>query len=228
MTDPNWAQIATAAIACLALLGAVIQIRLARAATRRNLAYEYFKRFNDPTMHRYRVCATEFLNVKGPREAAHWDQWRSRGLTQTKRLEIVLVLNFFEELAGMYNRKLVDRDVVCEAFYAYSTEEWDKAWWFIERCCRTAPRTMDQWRRMNSDFSARTKPRNRWAWSRARVSLQTRAHRDLAAELERERKRLREHEDWIDKLASAKGKTRKNMLSALSPATRPTQASPPT
>jgi hypothetical protein len=186
---PNWAQIVTACIAFVALIGAVLQLMNARRADRRNAAYRYFERWTDKDAIPYVVKMVEELIKVPPQEVqqrykAFWEK------SQKERLEITLFLNFWEELGGLYNSRLVDRKVVRRYLSPMVVVYWQRADWFVQRNRETNPWFMDQWEQMYHDMerwrNRREHPRpdqrvKRWLHVRRRSSLRHEIARERTA-----------------------------------------------
>jgi hypothetical protein len=145
---PNWAEIATACIAFLALGGAIIQLLAARRSTRRRNAFGYFERYNSPSALPYIAEMIRLLSKSTPDrdDDARWDAWKAE--TLPNRLDSLVFINFWEEMGGLYNRRLVDRTVIRMYFGAALVELWEKGAWFIGRSEGEDPRAFEEWRRM--------------------------------------------------------------------------------
>ena len=121
---------ATAFIAFVALGGALLQLLFTRRTTRETRAHEYLQRYDDPKLHPYIEKAHKFI---GPREVsddilvAEWD-----AMSFKDRLDAAVFPNFWEEMAGMYNRKLVDRDIIDAYFGDAAIAYWGRAKWLAE------------------------------------------------------------------------------------------------
>jgi hypothetical protein len=146
------AQAGSAAIAVFALIGVWFQLLQNRRQARATRAYEYLERYSSPSEIGLNAQFHEFIKVEPSKldpQRAHWDSMsaeeRSQALQQRqdaqcakwenmcseKRFEILHALNFWEELAGMYRRRLVDRRIVRDYFASGAIAYWDWAQWFI-------------------------------------------------------------------------------------------------
>lgn len=128
----NWAEIATAVIALLALIGAFIQLWSARVATRRRTAFGYFERWSDPGAVKYIAEMASLLvtNKDGLSDQKRFSEWFAGD--HEAKLTSLLFVNFWEELGGLYNRKLVDREVIRQYLGAPIVAYWDDAQWFVK------------------------------------------------------------------------------------------------
>lgn len=136
-TPPDWASvmtaIATAAaalIALAALLGAVYQLRQNAISTREALAHRYLARYNEASRIPYTAKMQEFMSLKGTTKEARIREWEAMSYQQ--QLETVNALNFWEELAGMYNRNQVDQAIVRDYFGTAALAFAALSAWFIE------------------------------------------------------------------------------------------------
>jgi len=146
--SPNWAEIATACIAFVALIGAFIQLWSARRSNHRTNAFAYYGRYSDPDALPYLAEMTKLLKKSVPPETddARWRKWNDQVLEA--RLQSLVFVNFWEELGGLYNRRLVDRNVIRIYLGAVLVELWDGGQWFIERSQKEDSRAFEEWARM--------------------------------------------------------------------------------
>jgi hypothetical protein len=142
------AQCVIAVAAVLALIGAVVQIRSANRNARRVRAYEYADRFNRPEMRRSAGEWREYL------EAHTYDDFKN--LRWVERNERLLLANVIEEVAAMYHRRVVDRDVAAEAVGVYVEGLWEVSKTFIaEARSDKGPNIFCDWEAMVADTPAR-------------------------------------------------------------------------
>jgi hypothetical protein len=134
-TPPNWATktsaiaaAVTALFALLAVLGAVFQLRQNRANARVARAHSYLERYNDLAQLESIVRMHAFVSLDGTSQAARIAEWQNK--SHQEQLETVHALNFWEELAGMYNRNQVDRPIVRDYFGSAALDYWNLASWF--------------------------------------------------------------------------------------------------
>jgi hypothetical protein len=148
--------IATAVVAFLALLalcGAMFQISQNRRVAREARLYDYMSRQNRVDEIPYEVRMADFLSLDGSSPDERIDEWAR--MSRLDRSELTHSLNFWEELAGMYNRNLVEKSVVRDYFGWGVREYWKQAEWFINHLRKTQSRFMceletmciDIWRR---------------------------------------------------------------------------------
>jgi hypothetical protein len=138
----NIAQIVIAAAAAVALVGALAQVLTARSATRTGRVYEYQDRIN----------TVEKL--------AEWQDWSNywkrhdyaafKFQPREKQLEWYALANLMEEIAMLYDRKLLDREVASEVLGLYAELLWDVSQPFIEgvRTERNDRWVYDYWEQM--------------------------------------------------------------------------------
>jgi hypothetical protein len=125
---------ATAAAAGLALIGAVVTLDHAATTARRTLTADYRARWDHPDLLEARVVTSEFLNLKASDADKRWKEWRGwiRRNTETKkRLQIMAILNYWEEVASAYNQGLLDAAWFRADLAWQLRHNWDRAGWFI-------------------------------------------------------------------------------------------------
>lgn len=177
MVDPTaalalyaWADVAQFVIAIaggLALLGAAAQVRLSRANARRARVYEYADRFNEREMLRL--------------SALYIDAWKNssyeefKALDRADRSESLMLPNLIEEVAFLYNRKLLDRDVAAEILGIYVERLWSVSIPLVTELRREKnnPSVYAEWEEMQRDTPTRQlkavrKAERRRAWRRLR------------------------------------------------------------
>jgi hypothetical protein len=147
----QWSDIAQCVIAIAAVLalgGAIVQIRSASRNARRVRAYEYADRFNRPEMRRRAGEWREYL------EAHTYDDFKK--LSWVERNELLLLANVIEEIAAMYHRRVVDRDVAAEAVGVYVEALWEVSQTFIVAArADKGPKIFCDWEAMVADTPAR-------------------------------------------------------------------------
>jgi hypothetical protein len=141
--DPG---VATAAAATLALVGGLLTLLHADATARRSRTAEYRARWDHPELVDTRVAASKFLtftstdpDVRRAEEEARWAEWNTwiaENRETKKRLQVMAVLNFWEEVSSAYNQDLLDKAWFQNDFAWQLMHNWNRAGWFI-RCFRT-------------------------------------------------------------------------------------------
>jgi hypothetical protein len=150
----GWAavsQVALAVTAFFALLGAAMQVRATRSASREVLTYNYTQRFAKPDLLPYHQKTAELFRRDGTsaeKQYRHFQKWKYE-----EQLAALLIPNLFEELAGMYNQGLLHRRISKEFFGYTSLELWERGHWFIELSRRSNPKYYEQWELMLQDMS---------------------------------------------------------------------------
>jgi hypothetical protein len=110
------AQAGIAVTGALAFLGAAWQISISRASAKRARVYEYADRFNQPEIIR---ASAHF--------AEYWKDHSYAGykeLELAKQMEWRMLPNIIEEVAYLYNRRLLDRNVAAELLGIYIERLW--------------------------------------------------------------------------------------------------------
>jgi hypothetical protein len=144
MATVNWTEVsalalaATAGVAVLALLGAVAQLIQNHRHERTRLAHRYLERYGSPDEIPLVAKFFEFVKVEPAARGMRLAEWE-KTMSVKQRLEILHGLNFWEELAGMYLRGLIDRKVVRQYFGDSALTYWDWSEWFIDHQRRLSP-----------------------------------------------------------------------------------------
>jgi hypothetical protein len=99
--------IGTAAAAAAGLVYAGRQVKLTRSIARIEMVYRYMDRLNDRAFVLHIAEARNFWIANADAREERWKQWLE--FPRGKRHEIVVPLNVFEEMAGMYMNKILDR-----------------------------------------------------------------------------------------------------------------------
>jgi hypothetical protein len=143
------AQFVIAIAACIALLGAFAQLRLARANARRGRVYEYADRFNE--VRTLRASAAYRI---------YWEQNTYAdydALKLPEQLECMRLPNLIEEVAFLYNRNLLDRNVAAELLGVYVERLWEASAPLIDAARDAEKRSsvFSEWEEMQRDTPAR-------------------------------------------------------------------------
>ena len=117
-------------------------------------AYDYLKRYQDPRVRPIVVDAIHFLKRE---DKALKDKWK---ILEDKedaehidlKSKVVYTLNFFDELGVMYNRNLVDQEIIKDVFKDPSLIYYEYATRYITRRRREIPGVYADWEKMNNDF----------------------------------------------------------------------------
>lgn len=141
----DFAQIVLAGTALAALVGAIWQLHVSRAATRRGRVFEYRDVLN----------SVESLQSTA-KHMEQWPQWTIDDfldLPEGRQLEELRLPNMVEQFAFLYNRNLIDRSVAADQLGVYAERLW-KASEHLVRGLRIAlqrPRVFVEWERMKDD-----------------------------------------------------------------------------
>jgi hypothetical protein len=144
------AQVALALAALFALIVAVAQILTARSATRQTLTYNYTQRFSSPELLRYHEKTAELFAPSNDGADERYN--RFLGLGRADQLAALVVPNLLEELAGMYNHKLLDKKIAKDFFGDTAKDIWVGGSWLIDRWRQTDPKYFEQWELMLEDM----------------------------------------------------------------------------
>jgi hypothetical protein len=149
------AQLVLAITGGLALGGALVQLGITRSQARQARVYTYSDRFNQ--LEIIRLCAryTDFW------ETHSYEEYRA--LPRPERAEWLVLPNFLEEVAALYNRKLLDRDVAADVLGMYVEDLWTVSLPLVtgERIKRNDPTIFSEWEEMQRDTPSRQMGTNR-------------------------------------------------------------------
>ncbi|HEV3319988.1 MAG TPA: hypothetical protein VG053_09755 [Solirubrobacteraceae bacterium] len=154
----GWGDIAQFVIAIggvLALVGAFAQLRLSRANARRGRVYEYADRFNDPKLLRAAAGYKEFWKSH---TFTHFDS-----LDLADQLECLMLPNLIEEVAVLYNRNLLDRNLAAQLLGPYVEVLWQASTPLVSevRQKENRPTIYAEWEEMRDDTPDRRTKVNR-------------------------------------------------------------------
>lgn len=127
--DPS---VATAVAAGLALFGAAVTLSHADATAKRNRTAEYQARWQHPELLDARIAAADFLEDASRGEDERWEEW-SVDMKAKTRLQLMAVLNFWEEVSVAYNQGLLDNDWFGRGFAWDLLYNWERAEWFVRK-----------------------------------------------------------------------------------------------
>lgn len=149
----QWADIAQFVIAlaaALALLVAAVELSRSRANSRRVRAYQYSDRFNQLDMRRMAAEYRKYFED----EKHTYDDFMA--LDRVRRNELLMLPNLIEEVAALYHRKLIDRDVSAEVLGVYVEELWTGSREFVMAARIKRRRDVfEEWERMVEDTPVR-------------------------------------------------------------------------
>jgi hypothetical protein len=159
------AAIALALVSLFALVtafcGVAWQLADSRAQARRELSYSYYERWNSAEMLSCRVAFGELVSLKGTTAEDRWQAWThgSEHWTLERRLSANIVLSFFEELGGQYNRGALDTAATAEYLGSQACEVWERSKWLIGRYRQQDATTCIEWKQMIDAIDAPLKQR---------------------------------------------------------------------
>jgi len=120
MDMPQFVQVSIIATGIGALLSVFYlaeQVRVATLEGRIQRTYEYMKRYNSPEFREDMAMATIFFRDRTRSNQAKWEAVKTDDILKS---QIVLSMNFFEELGIMYNKNLLEKTVAREFFGSIS------------------------------------------------------------------------------------------------------------
>jgi hypothetical protein len=154
----GWADIAQFVVAIggvPAIVGVFAQLRLSRASTRRGRVYEYTDRINTPKMLRASARYREYWRHNGFAEFSSLDL--------AEQLECLMLPNLIEEVAALYNRNLLDRDLAAQLLGVYVEVMWKASVPLVSEVRGKENRSTiySEWEEMQNDTPGRTAKANR-------------------------------------------------------------------
>lgn len=126
------ANVATAVAAGFALIGAILALDHTDATARRARTAEYRARWDHPDLLEARIAAAEVLDTPESEQDARWEEWSSNMDTK-KRLQLIAILNFWEEVSSAFNQDFLDNDWFRSDFAWELQYTWERAEWFIRK-----------------------------------------------------------------------------------------------
>jgi len=145
----GWAsisQLVVTGVAVFALIGAIVQTIITRSAHRQALTYNYTARFSDPERIKHYAKTSELFDLDGTDADTRWAEYESWSIEE--QLDALVFPNLFEELAGMYNRGLIDKKIAKEFFGTPASAVWENAAWFVGRIRKSDASYYTQWETM--------------------------------------------------------------------------------
>lgn len=144
----GWADIAQYVIAIsavVALVGAAAQLRISHNQARRERVYAYADALNQLDL----LMATE-------KHRENWITWSAedfKQLTDHQQAEQIRLPNLVEEIAYLYNQKVLDRRVAAELLGVYVEKLWIASKDLVEelRISEKRPRLFVDWEAMQND-----------------------------------------------------------------------------
>lgn len=145
---PSWTDVAiataTIATALTAAAAAVIGLRGVKGnrddasaardqeerRARQTRAIHYLERYDAPSHVGARTRFYTLFLIDSLNENERIEAWDDMGYEEQVRA--VEGLNFWEELAGMYNRNLVEREIIDDYFGPEAEFIWKRIFWFVE------------------------------------------------------------------------------------------------
>lgn len=154
----GWGDIAQFVIAIggvLALIGAFAQLRLSRANARRGRVYEYADRFNDPSLLR---ASADYRKYWKDHTYADFDS-----LDLADQLPSLMLPNLIEEVAVLYNRNLLDRNLAAQLLGIYVEVLWQASVPLVGEVRQKEDRSTiySEWEEMQDDTPGRRTKANR-------------------------------------------------------------------
>jgi hypothetical protein len=144
------AQFVIAITAGLALVVAGVELWRSRTNARRVRAYQYSDRLNQLEMRR---MAGEYRKFFEDEKHTFED---FMALDRVRRNELLMLPNLIEEIAALYHRKLIDRNVAAEVVGVYVEQLWTASKAFIiELRSAYGSSAFDEWERMAQDTAGR-------------------------------------------------------------------------
>jgi hypothetical protein len=135
------AQIVLAITAVLALAGAIWQTHASGSATRASITFGFTTRFSSPEFLPYIGKTMEL--VKPSKDSAEVRFAAFHEMDREEQLAALVVPNLIEELAGMYNRGLLNKKITKDYFGDFARDLWVSGSWLF-----------GSWREKDQEFFA--------------------------------------------------------------------------
>lgn len=219
MATVNWTEVSalalgiTAGVAVLALLGAIAQLIQNHRHERARLAHRYLERYGSTDEIPLVAKFFEFVKIEPAARGPKLAEWEQK-MSVEQRLEILHGLNFWEELAGMYLRGLINRKIVRQYFGDSALTYWGWSEWFIDHERHQSPgiEMMNQFEAMCDHIQG-----GRIAAARKMTFPYSRRWRGAgkADRFERQQRAVTDVYDWQRRLAIAAPHEQAQMLAEL-------------
>jgi hypothetical protein len=125
----TWGELGEAVLAVTAIIAlgvAWFQLQAGNNTARRERVYAYQERVNAVEFRREAVRYRQYW------ETHSYEQYKDNATTtRLERNELLILPNLMEEIAALYNRKLLDRNVAAETLGIYVDELWTASTHFI-------------------------------------------------------------------------------------------------
>ncbi len=116
------------------------------------IAHGYMKRYNNPVFIKiFPVVAKKFRNFSND-DMANNPKWEELNKDLETKSKIYLFLNFFEEMALMYNKNYLNQKLIKDFFRLISMFYYQKAGNYIRYVQKTSPKEFTEWDTMNENF----------------------------------------------------------------------------
>ncbi len=145
-------------VAALAAVGGLFftgyQIRLGRQLERERLVSSYLERLNTRDFYNNMSTSRETINVPEADRDRVWHEFLSASLRRQQ--SYFLVMNLFEELATLYNDRLIDEHATRRLLGDTSRAYWAEVRWFVDRYRAEShdPTFFVEWEKMNARLAS--------------------------------------------------------------------------
>jgi hypothetical protein len=130
--------------------------------------FDYVTRFSEPQRTELLAQAREFIELDPASEEEADERWRRYEDDPEVKKAVNTVFNFYEEVAVMFNRRLVDSRVTRDLLAPDSVADFDDGLWLIRRRRQhDSPECWVEWERMNRSFRPHLRARSRGAASKS-------------------------------------------------------------
>ena len=157
-TVVDLATILATGIAAFSVFTLAKQIKISVEEEKMKRSHDFIKRYNDPVYGKMLSDALIFLQNES--EYVGIFDMGNRSPEAVKIRQVVAIsLNFFEEMSMLYNRNLLNRDLIKDYFIYVSSYYYEKAEKFIRFRVDllNRPQYMEEWRVMNDTLRLATR-----------------------------------------------------------------------
>lgn len=149
------ATILAAFSAAFSLIYLAEQLKTSVEQEKTKRAYEYMRRYNDPEFIKNLPEIAKTLNSiidENKADGEKWKELEENPDNWDKRFKLLLFLNFFEEMAIMYNKNFVNKELIKEFFRTMSIDSYNKAEKYIKKRQNKQEHLFRDWTKMNENF----------------------------------------------------------------------------
>jgi len=156
-TLANTILILAGAVASLSVVYLAEQVRTASEQEKVKISYDYFTRYNSESFLKTTKSSLLFLHdtAKSPDKRMKILTDKSNEENMQTKFHLQLYFNFFEDMAILYNKNYLNRNIIISFFKSISLQAYEKGADYISYVRGKKPTNFQEWEKMNKDFLKR-------------------------------------------------------------------------